>query len=66
METKNFESNKKYFKKLLRNYKQHMNAIFRKYKIEYLVINTNDKTTEEIRDIVLNELSKRGIGDEIK
>lgn len=66
IEISNFENNEKYFKKLLRAYKHHMISIFKKYKIEHLIINTNYKTTKQIRDIVITELSIRGIGDEIK
>ncbi len=65
VEIKNFVENEDYFKKLLRIYKQQMLLMFKKYKLNYLVINTNHKTQDIVREFVMNELSKQGICDEI-
>lgn len=65
IETNYFKENELYFKKLLRAYKQHMLLMFKKYKLNYLLINTNNKSIQKVQEIVSDELNIQGICDEI-
>lgn len=65
IETENFAINEQYFKKLLKSYRGYMMNIFKKYKLNYFIVNTNHKSAEKVREVVMHELHKRGIGDEI-
>lgn len=56
-EVETFEANSAYFANLLKNYVQRMRAQCVIFDVPYVVIDTNDKTEEEVFDLVLKKLS---------
>lgn len=61
VEIDNFEANKTYFKELLLGYKDKMVAMFEKYKIPYLIVDTNNMDKLEVIDYTLNIIKEKGI-----
>lgn len=61
VEIDNFEANKTYFKELLLGYKDKMIAMFEKYKIPYLIVDTNNMDKLEVIDHTLNIIKEKGI-----
>lgn len=60
-EIDNFEKNKAYFKEMIEEYETFVVDMLKKYEIDYMVINTDDKSILEVIDVAKAELSKRGI-----
>jgi deoxyadenosine/deoxycytidine kinase len=56
-EVDNFESNAVYFSNLLQNYVQRLRAQCVIFNIPYVVIDTNDKTEEEVFEAVLKKIN---------
>ena len=56
-EVETFEANSVYFSNLLKNYVQRMKAQCVIFNIPYVVIDTNDKTEDEVFELVLKKLS---------
>jgi deoxyadenosine/deoxycytidine kinase len=57
-EIENFDKNEKYFRDLLSNYSAMLRAQCVIYSIPYIVINTDNKTIEEIKNEAINEVNK--------
>jgi deoxyadenosine/deoxycytidine kinase len=55
-EVKTFEKNSSYFANLLKNYVQRMRAQCVIFDVPYVVIDTNDKTEDEVFDTVMKKL----------
>lgn len=56
-EVETFEQNSVYFSNLLKNYVQRMRAQCVIFDVPYIVIDTNDKTEEEVFSEVINKIS---------
>lgn len=61
VETNQFNKNELYFKNLLDKYKPYMMNIFKKYKLNYIIIDTNNKTKQQVFDEVVHNLNIQGI-----
>ncbi|WP_128008714.1 deoxynucleoside kinase [Mycoplasma sp. ATU-Cv-508] len=61
VEVSNYRSNRRYFKKLHKNYRPHMLSSFADYGISYVEIKTDRLSVKQISDLVLEEMTKRGI-----
>jgi deoxyadenosine/deoxycytidine kinase len=57
-EIENFDKNEQYFRDLLSNYSAMLRAQCVIYSIPYIVINTDNKTIEEIKNEAINEVNK--------
>lgn len=58
-EIDNFDINKDYFKTLHKEYTNKLKELCIKYNVDYLIIDTNDKTEEEIKLIAIDNISQR-------
>ncbi len=56
VEISNFSANEDFFKLHIKEYESHMIEIFEKFKINYLIINTDNMTPEEIRNFVMKKV----------
>ena len=60
-EIKNFHSNKDYFRKLLDEYTNNFVDLLNKWDIEPIIIDTAKLNQEEVAEIALKELKKKGL-----
>jgi len=63
-EIKNFEKNKEYFRNLIIEYPKLLNKLFKKYKIPYVLIDTKNKSKEDVYKEVIRILIEKGIINE--
>ncbi|WP_036431688.1 deoxynucleoside kinase [Mycoplasmopsis cricetuli] len=58
VEIENYEKNKQYFEQLYKIYKQTFVKVAKKYKIEYVIVDTNNKTEEQVFQEVKHIIEK--------
>ena len=56
VEISNFSSNEEFFKKHIKDYEDHMIGVFKKFNLNYVVINTDGKNAEEVKKIAEKEM----------
>ena len=56
IEVENFQKNKTFFKKHIKEYENYMKDIFAEFEIPYIILKTDDKTPEEIKMDVLSRI----------
>lgn len=60
-EIDNFEKNKAYFEEMINEYQSFMEAMFKKYNIDYIIVPTDKMNKLEVIDFTKEELTKRGL-----
>lgn len=60
-EIDNFEKNINYFREMIEEYEPFVVEMFKKYDMDYVVINTDNRSILDVIDVAKDELRKRGI-----
>ena len=58
VEINNFEKNKSFFKKHIKEYDEFMTTIFEKFEINYYKIDSNKNNTEEVNKMAMKQVNK--------